>query len=281
MRKEKIIPNMIYGTAWKKEKTNSLVKEAITCGFRAIDTACQPKHYSEELVGLGLQEALSELNLSRNDIFLQTKFTPINGQDLNNMPYNQNDDVVVALEKSFETSLINLRTDYIDSYLIHSPFGPAEDFVRVYQKMEEYVNKGLIGQIGISNCYEMPLLEFIYNNAKIKPKVVQNRFYKDSGYDQEIRNYCNLKEITYQSFWSLTANPHLLSSMHIISMANKYGKTIPQVFYRFLNQINITPLNGTTKKEHMLEDLDFLSFKLTNEEIQTINNLLTSKTKTT
>jgi len=281
MRKEKIIPNMIYGTAWKKEKTNTLVKEAITCGFRAIDTACQPKHYSEELVGLGLLEALSELNLSRNDIFLQTKFTPINGQDLNNMPYNQNDDVVVALEKSFETSLKNLRTDYIDSYLIHSPFGPGEDFVRVYQKMEEYVNKGLIGQIGISNCYEMPLLEFIYDNAKIKPKVVQNRFYKDSSYDQEIRNYCNLKEITYQSFWSLTANPHLLSSMHIIAMANKYEKTIPQVFYRFLNQINITPLNGTTKKEHMLEDLDFLSFKLTNEEIQTINNLLTSKTKTT
>lgn len=267
-------PYMIYGTAWKQERTNSLVKQALQCGFRAVDTACQPRHYKEDLVGIGINDAINEFGIKREDIFIQTKFTPINGQDLNNMPYSKDDKILTALQKSFDTSLKNLKTDYIDSYLIHSPFGPTNDFIAVYQKMEEYVKQDLIGQIGISNCYEIELLEFIYDNASVKPKVVQNRFYKDSSYDKEIRKYCISKGITYQSFWSLTANPHILSSHEILGIANKYDKTLAQVFYRYLNQIKITPLNGTTSKEHMIEDLDFLSFELTKEEISSINNLL-------
>ena len=81
------IPNMIYGTAWKKEITSDFVFEAIKYGFKAIDTACQPKHYREDLVGIGLQKAYEKLDLKREDLFLQTKFTQIDGQDKANMPY--------------------------------------------------------------------------------------------------------------------------------------------------------------------------------------------------
>ena len=49
---------MLYGTAWKEEKTTSLVKQAITLGFRGIDTACQPRHYQEHLVGNALKEMI-------------------------------------------------------------------------------------------------------------------------------------------------------------------------------------------------------------------------------
>lgn len=269
-----LMPNMIYGTAWKKNNTDALVQDAILSGFRAIDTACQPRHYREDLVGVGLENVYKNSNIKREDIFIQTKFTPINGQDLNNMPYSQNDDILTALEKSFETSKKNLKTDYIDSYLIHSPFGPSSDFISVYKKMEEYVENKCIGIIGISNCYDLSLLEFIYDNAKIKPKVVQNRFYKDSDYDKQIREYCKKNSIYYESFWSLTANPHLLSSQVVIQLANKYDKTIPQIFYKFLNQIGIIPLNGTTSKTHMIEDLDIINFELSEEEVQSINSLL-------
>ena len=79
------IPNMIYGTAWKKENTTNLVFEALKQGFKGIDTACQPKHYREDLVGLGLQKAY-EIGIKREDLFFQTKFTPIDGQDQTNMP---------------------------------------------------------------------------------------------------------------------------------------------------------------------------------------------------
>ena len=49
------MPRMIYGTAWKKERTAGLVVKALQAGFRGIDTAGQPKHYDEALVGVGLR----------------------------------------------------------------------------------------------------------------------------------------------------------------------------------------------------------------------------------
>jgi diketogulonate reductase-like aldo/keto reductase len=97
------IPNMIYGTAWKKENTTDLVFEALKQGFKGVDTACQPKHYREDLVGLGLLKAY-EIGIKREDIFLQTKFTPIDGQDQSNMPYLVSDEIEVQVEKSFQTS---------------------------------------------------------------------------------------------------------------------------------------------------------------------------------
>lgn len=267
------MPNMIYGTAWKKEETTRLVEEALLCGFKAVDTACQPKHYREDLVGLGLQNAFAK-GINRDDILIQTKFTPISGQDKNNMPYFSSDDLQTQLEKSFIKSKENLKVDFIDSYLIHSPFNPIKDLVGVYRTMEEFVSAGQVGQIGICNCYDLKLLIYLYDIAKIKPKVVQNRFYADSKYDKEIRNFCKQKDITYQSFWSLTANPHLLSNPIIQELSSKYQKTVAQVFYKFLNQIGITPLNGTTSKVHMQEDLSLNTFILKDDEIQTINNLL-------
>lgn len=60
----------IYGTAWKREETAGLVSSALASGFRAIDTAAQPKHYREDLVGLGLRSALSDLSIGREDLFV-------------------------------------------------------------------------------------------------------------------------------------------------------------------------------------------------------------------
>ena len=267
------MPNMIYGTAWKKENTTRLVEEALLTGFKVIDTACQPKHYREDLVGLGLENAFKQ-GIKREDIFVQTKFTPISGQDINNMPYISSDNIITQVEKSFIKSKENLKLDFIDSYLIHSPFNPLEDLIKVYRTMEEFVQNKEVGQLGISNCYDLKLLTYLYDVAEIKPKVVQNRFYADSNYDKELREFCKQKDITYQSFWSLTANPHILISKEVSILASKYEKTKEQIFYKFLNQINITPLNGTTSKEHMLEDLKIDTFILDIIEINSIKNLL-------
>ena len=138
------IPNMIYGTAWKKENTTTLVYEALMEGFRAIDTACQPKHYREDLVGLALLKAY-ESGIKREDLFLQTKFTPIDGQDKSNMPYLESDDIETQVIKSFEISKKNLHTDFIDSYILHSPVYPASKLQIVWQKMEEFVQRKEVG----------------------------------------------------------------------------------------------------------------------------------------
>ncbi|KLE02992.1 aldo/keto reductase family protein [Aliarcobacter butzleri] len=268
------IPNMIYGTAWKKENTTALVFEALKQGFRAVDTACQPRHYREDLVGLGLQKAYDEQIVKREDLFIQTKFTPIDGQDKNNMPYLKSDEIEIQVEKSFETSKKNLKTNFIDAYILHSPVYPENKLQKVWQKMEEFVDAREVGQLGISNCYDLDILIYIYNNAKIKPSIVQNRFYAQSGYDKQIRAFCNKNNIKYESFWSLTANPHILTSEILQTLSQKYQRGVAEIFYKFLNHINITPLNGTTSTKHIIEDLKIGEFELTNDEINSILNLL-------
>ncbi|MFW3440550.1 aldo/keto reductase family protein [Aliarcobacter butzleri] len=268
------IPNMIYGTAWKKENTTALVFEALKQGFRAIDTACQPRHYREDLVGFALQKAYDEQIVKREDLFIQTKFTPIDGQDKNNMPYLESDEIEIQVEKSFETSKKNLKTNFIDAYILHSPVYPENKLQKVWQKMEEFVDAREVGQLGISNCYDLDVLVYIYNNAKIKPSIVQNRFYAQSGYDKQIRAFCNENNIKYESFWSLTANSHILTSEILQNLSQKYQRSVAEIFYRFLNHINIIPLNGTTSTKHMIEDLKIGEFELTNDEINSILNLL-------
>ena len=70
------IPKIIYGTAWKKDRTADLVETALEQGFLGIDTACQPKHYNEPGVGEGIQRVFSKQLLSRESLFIQTKYTP-------------------------------------------------------------------------------------------------------------------------------------------------------------------------------------------------------------
>ena len=267
------MPNMIYGTAWKKENTADLVFQALVQGFKGVDTACQPKHYREDLVGQGLLKAY-ENGIKREDLFVQTKFTPIDGQDISNMPYLQSDEVEIQIEKSFETSKRNLKTNFIDSYILHSPVYPANKLQRVWQKMEEFYDKKEVGQLGISNCYDLDVLVYLFNNAKVKPSVVQNRFYAQSDYDKDIRKFCLKNKIIYESFWSLSANPHILSSDILQKLAKKYKRSEAEIFYRFLNYINIVPLNGTTSKEHMIADLNIGEFELLEEEIDVILELL-------
>ena len=66
-----------------------MVRQSVLLVFRHINTVCQPKHYSNVLVGEGRKNAKDELGLSRHDICIQTKFTSLDGQDSNNIPYNQ------------------------------------------------------------------------------------------------------------------------------------------------------------------------------------------------
>ena len=66
------IPSLIYGTAWKKDQTRILVKKALLAGFRGVDTAAQPKHYQEDLVGDGIRDAMQEGFLKREDLYAST-----------------------------------------------------------------------------------------------------------------------------------------------------------------------------------------------------------------
>ncbi len=266
-------PKLIYGTAWKKDATTMLVVQAIEAGFRAIDTACQPKHYREEKVGEALQ-ILSAKGIGREDIFLQTKFTPLAGQDIHSIPYDQNASLEEQVLRSFEVSKHNLQTSYVDALVLHSPLFPFANLLKVWRTMEKIYNTKEALALGISNCYDLQVLQKLYENATVKPSIVQNRFYAESDYDKEIRIWCKHHNILYESFWSLTANPHLLGSKTVIKLAQKYKKSEAQILFNFLSYEGITPLSGTTSQLHMLEDLSAFDFELSDDEYSSIKELL-------
>lgn len=89
-----------------------------------------------------------------------------------------------------------------------------------------------------------------------RPAVVQNRFYADTGFDVSIRDFCSDKGMTYQSFWTLTANPQLLRSDVVAAVAESAGVNIPVALYSLILGLgDMSILDGTTKSHHMKEDI--------------------------
>jgi len=269
------MPGILYGTAWKKERTAELVELAIRQGFRGIDTACQPKHYHEPGVGEGLAACLGA-DLRRDDFYLQTKFTPLDGQDPARVPYDPKAPLAEQVRQSFAVSLENLRTDYLDGLVLHSPLRQERETLEVWRSMEDLHDSGAVKRLGISNCYQPQLLENLHRAARIKPAVVQNRFYAETGYDREIREFCRQHGMVYQSFWTLTANPKLLEHATVKQLAAQYRRTPAQIWFRYLTQIGIVPLTGTGSAEHMREDLGIFGFELGEKQCGAVGRLIRS-----
>jgi diketogulonate reductase-like aldo/keto reductase len=225
------MPRLIYGTAWKKERTAALVELALRSGFRGVDTACQPKHYHEAGVGEALSAASSH-GLARSEIYVQTKFTPFAGQDPNDVPYDTKASLTRQVVQSFQASLRNLRTDYLDGLFLHSPYPDDKDTLEAWRAMEGLYDQAGVRQLGVSNCYEPTRLEALCRNARIKPAVIQNRFYAKTHYDRA------------------------------------------QLFFRYLTQLDIACLTGTSSKDHMEQDLSIFEFRLSPAECETLGALL-------
>jgi diketogulonate reductase-like aldo/keto reductase len=268
------IPQFIYGTAWKEERTEALCLEALAQGFRAIDTANQRKHYFEEAVGRALNKAFKEGGTRREDIFIQTKFTFLEGQD-QRLPYDPKARIYEQVQQSFESSLKHLGVENVDSYILHGPStypSLADEDFEAWESMESLVTASKVKSIGLSNI-SLEQLKAFYDRAKIKPTYVQNRCFASRFWDRAVRSFCKEKGIHYQGFSLLTANLPYLKSETVASLAQKYNKTIPQIAFRFSDQIGIIPLTGTSSAQHMKEDLNSFDFDLTDEEIRTIEEL--------
>jgi len=267
------IPSFMYGTAWKKEATTELTTLAVESGFSAIDTANQLIHYQEALVGEALQ-VLAKKGIKRDSLFLQTKFTSVDGQG-GRTPYDAAADLTTQVRQSFDSSLIHLGTEYLDSYVLHAPFqrrGLGAADWEVWAVMEELCRGGKAKMIGVSNI-TAPQLAQLCDQAKVKPMVVQNRCFAALGWDRAVREICQINGIIYQGFSLLTANREVLGASEIHTVARRLNATIAQVIFRFAMQIGMLPLTGTTSEQHMKEDLESERFALTTEELQRIETI--------
>lgn len=271
---DRSVPDFMYGTAWKEERTASLTELALRSGFRAIDTANQRKHYFEAGVGEGLAAVYRDGVVAREDLFLQTKFTYQRGQD-HRLAYDPEASLSVQVAQSLASSLEHLTTDYVDSYLLHGPSSLddwADDDAEVWEAMRKERELGRTRLLGVSNISLGQLEQMTASHAEA-PAFVQNRCSARDGWDRDVRSFCREREITYQGFSLLTANKKVVSHPFILEIAEGANITPQQVVFGFARMIGILPLTGTSNAEHMKQDLASLDLKLSDETVRQIESV--------
>jgi diketogulonate reductase-like aldo/keto reductase len=268
------IPTFLYGTAWKEEQTQSLTELALVQGFRGIDTANQRRHYHEAAVGHGVAAAIQRDLVTRDDLFLQTKFTFRAGQD-HRLPYDPQAPVARQVEQSFASSLEHLQTTFIDSYVLHGPSrrsGLGSQDWEAWGAMEAIHDSGRARWLGISNV-TLEQLFLLCERARVPPRFVQNRCYATTGWDRRVRQFCAEHQLIYQGFSLLTANRDVLRRRDLERIARKHGMSVSQIVFRFALDVGMLPLTGTTSAEHMQQDLGVTGFRLEPDDVAVIESI--------
>lgn len=154
--------------------------------------------------------------------------------------------------KAHEDSLPN---KYLDSVILHSPLDDFQDTMIVWKALElHYPDK--VRSLGISNT-SLDTLKALYEHARVKPTIVQNRFHEKTGYEVELREFCRSHGIVFQSFWTLSANPGLAKSPPVVEVAQKANVPNVASYYSLVIGLEgVTILDGTTDEAHMKEDLE-------------------------
>ncbi|MBK7077596.1 MAG: aldo/keto reductase [Myxococcales bacterium] len=264
------LPPILYGTAWKEERTQALTLQALAAGYRGIDTANQRKHYVEGAVG----EAIAAGGVPRAELFLQTKFTYQRGQD-HRLPYDPAAPLPDQVAQSFASSCSHLGTDVIDSYVLHGPWGAvgwsAEDR-SVWTAMEALHTAGRIRHLGVSNIAAAQLEELLAA-ARVPPTFVQNRCYARTGWDHEVRAVCARHRIVYQGFSLLTANQRELHHPMLAAIGRRHGLEPGPTVFAFARTVGMLPLTGSSTRAHLDADLAAAAVTLTSSEVDAIARL--------
>ncbi|PYX31669.1 MAG: aldo/keto reductase [Acidobacteria bacterium] len=268
------LPDFLYGTAWKEERTPALTELALRMGFRGIDTANQRRHYFEAGVGQGLAAVYHAGVVTRAEIFLQTKFTYQRGQD-HRLPYDPAASLSIQVAKSMASSLEHLGTDYVDSYVLHGPssgYNWTEVDSEVWEAMRKERDAGRMRFLGVSNVSlrHLEQLEAAHSEA---PAFVQNRCFARLGWDRDVRQFCRERKIIYQGFSLLTANAEVLHHPLMNDLAERAQATPAQIIFAVARAIGILPLTGPSDAEHMKQDLASRQLALTPDEVRAIESL--------
>ena len=265
---------MLYGTAWKEDRTPALTELALRTGFRGIDTANQRRHYFEAGVGQGLAAAYSAGVVTRADLFLQTKFTYQAGQD-HRLPYDPAADLSTQVAQSMASSLEHLGTDHVDSYVLHGPAsgdGWTDDDAMVWAAMVRERDAGRTRLLGVSNVSLRHLEQMAATGAEA-PAFIQNRCFARRGWDRDVRAFCADRRIVYQGFSLLTANLEVLRHPLLAGIAARGRFTLAQVVFRFAQAVGMLPLTGTSDPLHMKQDLVSRDLALSADDVRAIESL--------
>ncbi|ASS91271.1 MULTISPECIES: aldo/keto reductase [Aeribacillus] len=230
------------------------VYDALMTGYRLIDTAAA--YQNEEAVG----RAIKRSGVPREEIFVTTKLW------IQDAGYE-------STKKAFAKSLERLQLDYLDLYLIHQPFG---DVYGSWRAMEELYREGKIRAIGVSNFQMDRLVDLIIHN-EVVPAVNQ---IETHPFCQQIESAKLMKEYNVQiESWAPFAEGrnNIFQNEVLVSIAQKYNKSVAQVILRWLTQRGIVAIPKSVHKERIIENFNIFDFELSQEDMKMIATLDTKK----
>lgn len=222
-----------------EEHCEQAVRDAITAGYRLIDTASS--YQNEKAVG----RAIRSCGFPREELFITTKAY------IQQMGYEKT-------KEAFGQSLDNLGLTYLDLYLIHMPFG---DYYGSWRALEELYQAGRIRAIGVCNFLPDRLLDLCYN-AKILPQI--NQIERHPHY-QRAEDLALMQELHVQpEAWAPFAEglKGMFTEPVLLEIAQKYGKTPAQIILRWNVQQGVIVIPKSVHKERMEENLAIWDFAL-------------------
>lgn len=226
------------------------VSDAISVGYRSIDTA---QAYSNES---GVGNAVKKSGISRDQFFITTKVWITNAGEQ-------------AAAKSIETSLKELKTDYIDLLLIHQPFG---DYYGTYRAMEKACRDGKVRAIGVSNFYPDRLID-INNFCEIKPAVnqVETHIFQQQKAAHALMEKYGIAHESWGPF--AEGRKDFFTNPTVMTVGEKYGKTVAQTALRYLIQSGVIVIPKSVRRERMEENLNVFDFKLSESDMAALSAL--------
>lgn len=232
------------------EECEEIVYQAITQGYRLIDTAAA--YGNEEAVG----KAIKRIGIPREELFLTTKLW------ISDATYE-------GTKKAFQRSLERLDLEYVDLYLIHQPLN---DVYGAWRAMEELYKEGKIKAIGVANFYPDRLIDLAAFN-EITPAVNQievNPFFQRTA-DQKAMVEKGVQVEGWAPF--AEGKNNLFQNQLLQQIGDQYGKSVAQVILRWHIQRGIVAIPKSANVARMQQNFDVFDFELSAEDMDKITIL--------
>jgi diketogulonate reductase-like aldo/keto reductase len=255
------IPALGFGTLIPDPvATRNATKAALEAGFRLLDTA--ERYQTEKQVGEAMQEVFKAGSVKREDVFVVTKLW-----NTNHRPER--------VKPAFEASLRKLQLDFLDLYLIHTPFafrpGDEQDprdangnviydqgvtLLDTWRALEDLVKEGKCKAIGLSDV-SLQQAQEIFEAARIKPAVIHVESHPYLP-EWDLLNYCRANGIVLQAFAALghSSEPKLLEDPVIVAIARRIHKTPAQVLLAWAIQRGTAALTTSKTPSRIQENLE-------------------------
>lgn len=234
----------------ESEECERSVIDALQTGYRLIDTAAA--YLNEDAVG----QAIKKSGIAKEELFVTTKLW------VQDTGYEKT-------KQAFEKSLQRLQLDYLDLYLIHQPFG---DVYGSWRAMEELYKAGKIRAIGVSNFQPDRIMDLIVHNDVV-PAVNQIEVHP---FCQQVETQTFLRENSVQiESWGPFAEGKndIFKNGLLLSIAEKYSKTVAQVILRWLTQRGVVVIPKSVRRERIVENFNIFDFELSLEDMNAIMTL--------